>query len=324
MRHLLATIGALASLGLCLTLPAFAQTYPRQTIKIVAPFPPGGAADLLARALAQKMGESLNQSVIVENRAGVAGSVGAAVVAHAAGDGYTLGLGTLSTLVLNPTMSRAPLYDPRKDFIPVAMLTELPILMATPADLPAKDFAGLVEYARKNPDHMNYSSNGVGSIGHILGEVMKRKFGFQATHVPYGGDVPIINALMGQQVQLGLLAIPAAAEFVKTGRIKAPAITGAKRSPIIPDAPTVAELGYPDLTASTWFSIVAPAGVPADVVALLNREVNKALATPEVMGVFKGAGLDPAPMELAAFQAFVLAEQEKWGKEIKALDLHID
>ena len=286
--------------------------------------PAGGAADLLARALAQKMGASHQQSVIVENRAGVAGSVGAAFVAHATGDGYTLGVGTLSTLVLNPTMSRKPLYDPVKDFIPIAMLTELPILMATPAELPAKDFAGLIDYARKNPDRMNYSSNGVGSIGHILGETMKRKFGFKASHVPYGGDVPIINALMGQQVQLGLLAIPAAAEFIKTGRIKAPAITGAKRSPIIPDVPTVSELGYPALTASTWFSLVSPAGVPADVVSLLNREVNKALATPEVMQVFKGAGLEPTPMDLGPFQRFVAAEHEKWGKEIKALDLHID
>jgi tripartite-type tricarboxylate transporter receptor subunit TctC len=226
--------------------------------------------------------------------------------------------------VLNPTLSRAPLYDPRKDFVYIAMLTELPILMAMPAELPAKDLAGLIDYAKNNPAKMNYSSNGVGSSGHILGEMIKRKFEIQATHVPYGGDVPIINALMGQQVQLGLLAIPAAAEFIKSGKIKAPAMTGTKRSPIIPDVPTIVELGYPDLTSSTWFSIVAPAGTPADIVALLNREVNKAMATPEVKQVFKGAGLDPTPMELAAFQSFVASEQDKWGAAIKALDLHID
>jgi tripartite-type tricarboxylate transporter receptor subunit TctC len=320
MRAIIAAI----ALAIGLATPAGAQTFPSSTIKFVVGFPPGGAADILARGVAQKMSESLGQSVIVENRAGVAGTVGAAVIAHAAPDGYTIGMGTLSSLALNPFMSKAPPYDPRSAFAPIAMLTDLPILLATPASLPPNSFAELVDYAKKAGGKFNFSSNGVGSSGHILGEMMKRKFGFEASHVPYGGDVPILNALMGDQIQLGLLAIPAAAEFIKAGRVKAVAVSGRTRSPIIPDVPTVVEIGHPDLVSSTWFSVVAPAGTPKDILALYNREVNKALGAPEVKQIFKGAGLEPSVMELDAFTAFVKAEQDKWAAEIKALDLHVD
>lgn len=323
MRKLVAAIGVLMAIVLATIAPATAQKYPAQTIKIVVPFPPGGAADLLARAMAQKMGESLNQSVIIENRAGVAGTVGAAVVAKAQNDGYTIGLGTLSTLALNPFMSRNPLYDPRKDFVGVAMLTELPILMVTPTDLPG-DFKGVIEWAKKNPGKMNFSSNGVGSSAHIVGEMMKHKFGFEASHVPYGGDVPIINAIIGQQVQMGLIAPPAAIEFVKAGRINAPATMGPKRSPSLPNTPSIVEIGYPDILSTTWFCIVAPAGTPGDVVALLNREINKALATPEVQQVFKGGGLEASIMELATLQSFIAKEQDRWQAEVKSLGIQVD
>ena len=324
MRRLSAALCALLTIAAGPVSPAAAQSWPLQTIKIIVPFPPGGAADLLSRSVGQKVAESLGQSVVVENRAGVAGSVGASVLAHARPDGYTIGMGSLSTMALNPAMAKTPLYDPRKDFAPVAMLTELPLLMGTPPSLKDKDVAGLAAWAKGNPGKMNYSSNGVGSSGHILGEMLKRAFGYEAAHAPYGGDVPIINALMGEQIQLGLLAIPAAAEFVKAGKIGAAATTGPKRSPILPDVPTIAEQGHPELTSSTWFCIVAPAGTPADVVALLNREINKALADPDILRVFKGAGLDPAPMQLAAFQDFVRTEQDKWGAEIKKLAIQID
>lgn len=314
----------LALIAGALAAPARAQTWPAGPIKFIVPFPPGGAADILSRGLALKMGESLGQSIFIENRAGVAGTVGAAVLAHAAPDGYTIGLGSLSTLAINPFLSRQPLYDPRRDFAPIAMLAELPILMGVPASLPADTFDQFIAWAKQNSGKFTFSTNGVGSSSHLFGEMLKRKFGFEAAHAPYGGDVPIINAMMGEQVQLGLIAIPAAAEFVKTGKIKAPAMTGRARSPIIPDVPSIVELGYPDLVSATWFCVDAPAGVPRAIIERLNREVNKALATPEVKQVFKGAGLDANVMELAAFEDFVHAEQEKWSAEIRALDLHVD
>ncbi len=324
MRNIFVSLCAFVALSASPLAPAAAQTWPQQTIKIVVPFPPGGAADLLSRSVGQKISESLGQTVIVENRAGVAGSVGTSALTHARPDGYTIGMGSLSTMALNPAMSKAPLYDPRKDIAPVAMLTELPLLMGTPPSLGGKDVAGLAAWAKANPGKMNYSSNGVGSSGHILGEMLKRKFGFEAAHAPYGGDVPIVNALIGEQIQLGLLAIPAAAEFVKAGKIGAAATTGPRRSPILPDVPTLTEQGYPDLTSTTWFCIVAPAGTPGDIVALLNREINKALATPDILQVFKGAGLEPSRMELAEFEAFVQKEQDKWSAEIRKLAIQID
>jgi len=321
MRALILALGLLAIFAS--RSPAAAQNYPRQTIKFIVPFPPGGAADLLSRVIAQKLSQSLGQSVIIENRAGVAGSVGAAVLSHAAGDGYTIGLGSLSTLALNPFVSKSPLYDPRKDFTPIARLTELPVLMAVSTDMP-ESFDGVIDYARKNPDKTNYSTNGVGSSTHILAEMIQRKFGFKASHVPYGGDVPIINALIGRQVQIGLLAIPAAVEFIKAGKIRAIMTASVKRSPILPDTPSIVELGHPDLVSATWFSVVGPAGVPRDIALLLNREVNKALASPEARQVFKGAGLEPTPLELDAFQDYVKSEQDKWGAEISKLDIHVD
>ncbi len=325
MRIFAACVGAWLA-AILSAFPGQAQTppWPTQSLKIIVPFPPGGAADLLSRAVAQKLAENLGQSVIIENRPGVAGSVGAAALAHARPDGYSLGLGTLSTLALNPFMSRAPLYDPRKDFAFIAMLTGLPMLVATPPSLGHRDIAGLASYAKANPGKMNYSSNGVGSSGHLLGEMLQRTYGFVATHVPYGGDAPILNALMGEQIHFGLLAIPAAAEFVNSGKIGAAATTGAQRSPILPDVPTLSEQGHPELTASTWFSIVAPAGVAAPILERLNREINLALAAPATVQVFRGAGLVATPMELAAFQTFVGVEQTKWAAEIASLGIHID
>ena len=322
MRSVFAAFCAVILLAFAAT-PATAQAWPKGPVRLIVPAAPGGPTDLLARAIAQKLSEDLGQSFIVDNRPGAAAQVGSAMVARAASDGYTLGVGTLATLALAPFLARTPVYDPRRDFTPVAMLTQLPQLMATPAQLPG-GFEAFIDFARRHRDAMNYSTNGVGSTGHILGEMVLRKFGLQAAHVPYGGDVPILNALMGEQVQLGILAIPAAAEFIKAGRINALAMTGARRSPILPDVPTIVELGYPDLVSTSWFCIVAPAGTPADVVELANRAINAALATPQVLQVFKAAGLEPEPMRTTATQSFVAAEQDKWSAAIKTLDIHVD
>ena len=322
MRGLVAL--AFAILACALPSPATAQTWPRQPVKIVVTFPPGGAADMLTRAIGAKMAENMGQSVVIENRPGAAGNVGITTVARAPADGYTLGVGTLSTLAINPALSQTLAFDARKDFIPIAKMTELPIVLAIPAELPATDFASLIDYARKNPEKMNYSSNGPGSSGHLLGELINRKFGVKAAHVPYGGDAPILNALIGQHIQVGILAAPAAAEFLKAGKIKIPAIASPQRSPILPDVPTLAELGHPDLTATTWFCIVAPTGTPADVVATVHREFNKAMTAPETLKVFATAGLQPAPMEIADFQGFVRAEQDKWAEVVKTLGIRLE
>ena len=324
MKRVLALACAFAGLALAVTSPALAQNWPRQAVKIVVTFPPGGAADMLSRAIAAKMADNMGQSVVIENRPGAAGNVGITVVARAAADGYTLGVGTLSTLAINPALSQSLPFDARKDFIPIAKMTDLPIVLATPARLPTNDFAELIDYARKNPDKMNYSTNGPGSSGHLVGELINKKFDIKAVHVPYGGDSPILNALMGEQIQLGILSAPAAAEFMRAGKIKILAIASPQRLSTLPDVPTLAELGHGDLTASTWFCIVAPTGTPADVVTIVHREFNKALTAPETLKVFTTAGLEPAPMELADFQLFVRSEQDKWAGIVKTLDIKLE
>ena len=324
MKRVLALACAFAGLALAVTSPALAQNWPRQAVKIVVTFPPGGAADMLSRAIAAKMADNMGQSVVIENRPGAAGNVGITAVARAPADGYTLGVGTLSTLAINPALSQSLPFDARKDFIPIAKMTDLPIVLATPAGLPAKDFAGLIDYARKNPDKMNYSTNGPGSSGHLVGELINKKFEIKAAHVPYGGDSPILNALMGEQIQLGILSAPAAAEFMRAGKIKILAIASPQRLSTLPEVPTLAELAHGDLTASTWFCIVAPTGTPTDVVTIVHREFNKALTSPETLKVFATAGLEPAPMELADFQSFVRSEQDKWAGIVKTLDIKLE
>jgi tripartite-type tricarboxylate transporter receptor subunit TctC len=260
MNRFLALSSALLALCIAGTSPVLAQAWPRQPIKIIVTFPPGGAADMLTRAIGAKMAENMGQSVVIENRPGAAGNVGITAVARAPADGYTLGVGTLSTLAINPALSQSLPFDARKDFIPIAKMTELPIVLATPMELPATDLAGLIDYARKNPDKMNYSTNGPGSSGHLVGELINRKFGIKSAHVPYGGDAPILNALMGQHIQLGILSAPAATEFMRSGKVRILAVTSPQRLPTLQDVPTLAELGHGDLSASTWFCIVAPAG----------------------------------------------------------------
>ena len=322
MKYLVAV--ACAALALASAPVALAQGFPRQPIKIVVPFPAGGSADLLTRSIAQKMTSELGQSVVVENRGGAAGVVGAAFVAHAPADGYTLGLGTLSTLALSAPLAKVQPYDERKDFTPIAMLTELPMVLAVPADFPANDLAGLVAYAKKSPDKMNYSTNGPGSSSHILAEMIKRRLGFEMTHVPYGGDMPTLNALMGSQIQLGIMAVPATVEFVKAGKVKALVVTGAKRSAALPNVPSVTELGYPDLVSTTWFCVVAPGGAPREAVEIIHREVNKAMASPDTLKVFTTGGLEPSPMGLSEFQGFVAKEQDRWGAAVKELGIQIE
>ena len=324
MKRVLALACAIAGFALAAPSPGLAQNWPRQAVRIVVTFPPGGAADMLSRAIGAKMADNMGQSVVIENRPGAAGNVGITVVARAPADGYTLGVGTLSTLAINPALSQTLPFDARKDFIPIAKMVDLPIVLATPGQLPANDFAGLIDYARKNPDKMNYSTNGPGSSGHLVGELINRKFEIKAAHVPYGGDAPILNALMGEHIQLGILSAPAATEFMKAGKVKILALASPQRIPTLPEVPTLAELGHDDLSASTWFCIVAPTGTPADIVEAVHREFNKALTSPETLKVFTSAGLEPAPMEMADFQSFVRAEQDKWAGIVKTLGIKLE
>ena len=314
----------LVMLAVCgLAPPAVAQTFPSQPVRIIVTFPPGGATDVLSRAIGQKLSETFRQGVVIENRPGGAGNIGMTAVARATPDGHTLGVGTLSSLAINPAASKNMAYDARKDFAPVSMMTEVHIVMAVPAAFPADNLTEFVEYAKKNPAKMNYSSNGPGSSGHMVGELLKRKFGFEMAHVPQGGDSPILNSLIGEHIQLGILAAPPTAEFVKAGKIKVIAATSAARSPVLPQTPTLSELGV-DIKASTWFGIVAPVATPAAVVTLLNREINRAMLAPETKKIFNTGGLEPILMSVDEFKTFLLAEQDRWAGIVRTLGISVE
>lgn len=310
---------AMALAAFAISAPAQAQTFPTQPIKLIVTFAPGGTTDVLARAVAQKMSENLKESVVVENRAGAAGNLGMGVLARAAPDGHTIGIGTLSTLAISPAASKTVPYNARKDFAAVAMMTEVPIVLAVPAESPAKTLAEFVDYARKNPDKVNFSTNGAGSSSHMAGELLKRKYGIEMAHVPQGGDAPILNSLMGGHIQLGIIAAPPAAEFAKAGKIRVLAVISAKRNAAMPDVPTIAEVGAPEVVGATWFGYMVPAGTPKEVVALLNRELNRAAEAPETKKIFTNGGLEPVQMSVEQYAAFVASEQDRWTEIVKTL-----
>ncbi len=299
--------------------PAQAQTFPSQPVKLIVTFAPGGTTDVLARAVAQKMSENLKESVVVDNRPGAAGNLGMGVLARAAPDGHTIAIGTLSTLAISPAASKNMPYNARRDFAPVAMMTEVPVVLAVPADFPANNLAEFVDYAKKNPTKMNFSSNGAGSSTHMAGELLKRKYGFEMAHVPQGGDAPILNSLMGGHIQLGIIAAPPAVEFAKAGKIKLLAIISAKRNAALPDVPTLGEAGAPEVVGSTWFGFMVPAGTPNNIVALLNRELNRAMEAPDTKKVFTIGGLEPTMMSVEQFGAFVASEQDRWATIVQTL-----
>ena len=315
---------ALTLAAMTISAPAQAQTFPTQPVKLIVTFAPGGTTDVLARAVAQKMSENLKESVIVENRAGAAGNLGMGVLGRAAPDGHTIGIGTLSTLAISPAASKTVPYNARKDFAPVAMMTEVPVILAIPAEFPANNLAEFIDYAKKNPAKVNFSSNGAGSSTHMAGELLKRKFGFEMAHVPQGGDAPILNSLMGGHVQLGIIAAPPAVEFAKAGKIKVLAIISAKRNAALPDVPTLGELGAPEVVGSTWFGFMVPAGTPKDVVALLNRELNRAMDAPDTKKIFTTGGLDPIQMSVEQYAAFVASEQDRWAGIVQTLGVTQD
>jgi len=301
-----------------------AQTFPSKGIKIIVAFPAGGATDMVARSVGMNLAENLKQSVVIENRPGGSGHIGMTALARAPADGYTLGVATVSNLAINPAISKNVPYDARKDFAPIALMTEVHIVLCIPGTLPVDSLAGLIEWAKQNPTKMNFASNGPGSSGHIIGEVLKRKFGFEMAHVPSGGDAPILNALMGGHIQLGILAAPPAAEFVKAGTVKAIAIASTRRSPVLPGVPTLAELGITEISAETWFGLAAPSMTPPDIVEQLHREINKVLAAPEIKRTFNNGGLEPAQLSLNEFRGYVRREQDKWQGLVSALGISVD
>jgi tripartite-type tricarboxylate transporter receptor subunit TctC len=311
------------ALALSLALDAAAQTYPAKSIRLIVPFPPGGSADILARAIGQKAGEGLGQSLVVENRPGAGTAIGAEALAKSAPDGYAIMIGTVSSHAINPALNPKLPFDPVRDFTPVSLVASIPFAMIVHPSVPAKTVQEFVALARAQPGTLNYSSAGSGTSNHLAGELLKSMTGIDIVHVPYKGSAPALNDLISGQVSLMFDLVLTAAPPVKSGSVRGLAVTSAQRSSVLPDLPTVAE-SIPGYEVSAWFGVFAPAGVPQPVVQRLNAEFVKALQQPDLRQRLASQGAEPLTSTPDEFAAYLRSEIEKWAKVVKAAGMKAD
>jgi tripartite-type tricarboxylate transporter receptor subunit TctC len=300
---------------LFLHIPGQAQTaaaYPAKSIRLVVPFTPGGSSDILARAIGQKLSEAWGQSVVIDNVPGAGGAIGADKVAKAPADGYTLLMGHIGTLAVNPSLFPNLPYDPIKSFAPVAWVARVPNVLVVHPGVPAKNVKELVALAKSKPGQMNYGSGGNGSAANLATEYFKLQTGTSLLHIPYRGTAPAVTDLVGGQTQLLFTGAPAVISQIKNGQVRALAVSSPKRMDALPDLPTVAESGYPGFEADQWYGVVAPAGTPADVITKLNTQINLALNSPELKNRLNAEGAIATPDTPANFGKLIATEIARW------------
>jgi tripartite-type tricarboxylate transporter receptor subunit TctC len=313
MRPMLAALIVVAVAG---ALRAEAQNYPERMIRIVVPFTAGGPVDIVARLVAQRMALSLKQNVIVENRVGGGGVIGAKAVANAEPDGYTLLAGNVSTLAVLPAVTRNRDYDPARNFVAVAKVSDSPELLVVDPAFPARSVGDLVARAKANPGKFNYGSSGYGNVTHLVAEWFKAKTGTDIVHVPYKGLSDTVTGLIGHQVIMAFGAIEGALPLVADGRLRALAVTSASRFPLVPDLPTMIESGVDGFVVTSFEGVVAPAGTPAAIVARLNAAINEAVASPDIRARFAALGIEPSTGSPQEFARFFAAETRKWANVV--------
>ena len=306
----------LAMAALAFTSAALAQ-YPNKPIKIIVPYPPGGTSDILARAVGQKMQETWSQTVIVENKPGATGNIGADFVAKSPPDGYTLLLADIGSLAIAPSVFPTLPFDPVKDFAPVIMVAYSPHILAAHPSVPAKDVKELIALAKAKPDALNFAISGIGGANHLAGIDFAMRSGIKWTYIPYKGGAQAITDVMGGQAQVLFNGMLATYPAVKDGKLKALAISSAKRFPAAPDLPTVAEGGFPGFETGSFQGVVAPAGTPKEVVNALHATMTKILATPEMRERLEKAGAEVRPQSPEQFGQFIVSEKARWAKVVK-------
>lgn len=294
--------------------PLLAQDYPAKTIRLIVPYTPGGTADMLARTIGQKVAESLGQQIIIDNRPGAGGNIGADLAAKAAPDGYTLLMGTVATHAINPNLYPNMPYDAARDFAPIVLVATLPNLLVVNPLLPAKNVKELIALAKAKPGELAYASAGNGTSQHLSGELFKKMTGLDMIHIPYKGSAPAVTDLVGGQVQLMFDNIPSSLPQVRAGKLRALAVTGPRRSPVLPDLPTVSEAGLPGFSITSWFALFAPAGTPAKILLRLNKEAGKAIALKELRQLWMDQGIEPAGGTAEQLAAFRRIEASRWEK----------
>jgi tripartite-type tricarboxylate transporter receptor subunit TctC len=326
-RRRLAALIAAALLGAAL--PAQAQTWPSKPVRIVVPFPPGGTTDIVARAIGVELQRMWQHAVVIENRAGAGGNIGAEVVAKSAPDGYTLLMGTVGTHAINAALfaqsgTKMP-FDPVRDFVPITLAAGVPNVMVINPKLPVNTVAEFIAYAKARPGQLNMASSGNGTSIHLSGELFKTVTGIYMVHFPYRGSAPAVTDLIAGNMNVMFDNLPSALPHIKSGRLKALAVTSRTRSPALPDVPTIEEAaGLKGFDASSWFGLFAPAGTPRAIVDKIQADVAKALANPEVRERFVAQGADPGGNTPEQFAAFIRAETDKWTRVVKFSNAKVD
>jgi tripartite-type tricarboxylate transporter receptor subunit TctC len=296
--------------------PAAAQDFPAKPIKLIVPFPAGGPNDIIARIVGQRMSELTKQPVIIDNRGGQGGTLGTDAVAKANPDGYTIGIVNCGALAINQSMEKVP-YETLKDLAPVTLVVTVPEMLVVAGNVPAKNMSELVALAQAQPGKLNFASTGPGSLPHLAGELLKLTAKIDIVHVPYRGAAPAINDLLGQQVQMTFLDLPAILPHIRSGTLKPIALGTSERAPTAPDVPTTFELGMPALRIENWYGMVAPAATPPAVIAALNKITTTALADPAVKEKLAEQGLTTVGNSPEQFRDYIAAETTKWAKVIK-------
>lgn len=301
-----------------------AAQYPTKPIRLIVPFPPGGPTDIVARPLAQMLGDALKTIVIVENRGGAGGSLGADVVAKSAADGYTLLMATVGTHAINPALYKKLPYDAVRDFTPIALVAAAPVTIVVHPSQPANDLAGLVALAKRMPGKISYGSAGNGTPGHLTGEMFKTAAGIDIQHVPYKGSAPAVTDLIGGQIQMMFDPMQSVMSHVQAGKLRAIAVSSAVRSSVLPNVPTVAESGYQGFESTAWWGVFAPANLSAAQAAILANEIERIVRSNAFRDRLGSLGVLPTVLTLGAFAEFQRGELTKWGKAVRDSGAAVD
>ena len=312
----LASARLLSAVFAMFSLSAAAQTWPSQNITLVVPFTPGGSTDILARLLGQKLTEALGQPVVIESRPGAGGSTASAQIARAKPDGYTLIMGHIGTLSVNPSLYKDLQYDPIKSFAHISLLAKVHNVLVVHPSVPAKNVREFIDYAKKNPGKLNYGSGGNGSAAHIATAAFMVATGVEFVHVPYRGTSPMVSDLLAGQLQLAMTGAPAVLQHAQAGTLRALGLSAENRIKAAPDLPTIAEAGVPGFEASQWYGVMAPAGTPQPIIERLNAEVRKALASKEIVDALDRDGAEPWPTSPEEFRAHIAKEIPRWASVI--------
>lgn len=301
-----------------------AAQYPARPIRLVVPFPPGGPTDIVARPLAQMLGDGLKTVVVVDNRGGAGGSLGADVVAKSAPDGYTLLMATVGTHAINPSLYKKLPYDAVRDFTPIALVAAAPVAIVVHPSQPVNDLASLVALAKRTPGKISYGSAGNGTPGHLTGEMFKAAAGVDLQHVPYKGSAPAVTDLIGGQIQMMFDPMQSVMSYVQAGKLRAIAVSSAARSPVLPNVPTVAESGYQGFEFMAWWGVFAPAALPAAQAATLASEIERIVQSNIFRDKLGSLGVLPTVLTLGTFGEFQVSELAKWGKAVRESGATVD